>query len=315
MIKEIFRLIRLPNVVFVAVFQILLRYGIILPLLANAGIEPALTTAQFILLVIATTALTASGNVINDYFDVNVDKINRPERVIVGNTIDRRTVLLIHVILTFLGVVCGFYIALRLHKELYAFVFILVPVLLWFYSSLFKKQFLIGNLVVAILTAATAWIVASADFAALILHHGGGITSTPACQTVWMYCNVYAFFAFLINATREIVKDMEDTEGDAACGCRTLPIEMGYGRSKSIVVMLSVLIITCVLTAFLNSARLQNNLVLGWAFVAAIIITIIIADIITLRAKEPKQYHKASTLLKVAMAIGVATIILVNPCI
>jgi 4-hydroxybenzoate polyprenyltransferase len=101
----------------VAVFQILLRYGIILPLLANAGIEPALTTAQFILLVIATTALTASGNVINDYFDVNVDKIKRPERVIVGNTLDRRTVLLIHVILTFLGVVCGFYIALRYTKS------------------------------------------------------------------------------------------------------------------------------------------------------------------------------------------------------
>ncbi|MCR5697000.1 MAG: geranylgeranylglycerol-phosphate geranylgeranyltransferase [Marinilabiliaceae bacterium] len=310
MIKYVCQLIRLPNVIFVAVFQILLRYGIILPQLANAGIEPALTTAQFILLVLATTALTASGNVINDYFDVNVDKINRPERVIVGNTLDRRTVLLIHVILTFLGVVCGFYIALRLHKELYAFVFIIVPVLLWFYSSLFKKHFLIGNLVVAILTAATAWIVASTEFAALVLHHGHNITSNAACETAWLYCNVYACFAFLMNAIREIVKDMEDAEGDAACGCRTLPVEMGYGRSKSIVMLLSTLLVICILTAFLNSSRLQSNEVLGWAFVAAIIVTITISNIITLHAQEPKQYHKASTLLKVAMGIGVATIIL-----
>ena len=224
MIIDFLRLIRLPNVVFVALFQILLRYGIVLPLLAEANIEPVLTTLQFILLVTATTALTASGNVINDYFDVNVDKINRPDRVIVGNTIDRRTVLLIHVILTFIGVGCGLYIALWLHKELYAFVFIAIPVLLWFYSTLFKKQFLIGNLVVAILTAATAWIVVSAEFSALIVKVGNSITTTSPCQTAWTYCSVYAIFAFMVNVAREIVKDMEDAKGDAACGCRTFSI-------------------------------------------------------------------------------------------
>lgn len=299
------RLVRIHNVLFVALFQILLRYCVVLPLLAAYGVEPSLTSFQFVLLVVTTTTLAASGNVINDYFDIAADQINRPERQVVGSVIERRGALLLHVLLTLVGLFCGLALAVFFHKETYALLFISIPIVLWFYSTLFKKQLLIGNIVVGLLTALTAYLVVSVEFTAIVRTSGRAIVESAACSAAWSYATAYALFALVSNLAREIIKDMEDVKGDAACGCRTLPIEMGIAYSKAIVVALLAVLLVMVWGAFGLSQRLQETAGIVWYLVVGISLPLVANSFLVLRAQTSRDFHRASTMCKIVMLMGV----------
>lgn len=298
------RLVRIGNILFIAIFQILLRYCVILPILEHQGIEPALSLSRFILLVIATTTLAASGNVINDYFDVSADRINRPEKVIVGQTINRRTVLLTHVILTLIGMFTGLFLAFVFRKESYALLFIVVPVILWFYSTTLKKQMLIGNLTVALLIALSAYLVVSMEFTALVRRLGASVVDSQACSMAWFYTSGFAFFALITNLAREIIKDMEDIQGDRACGCHTLPIDMGIGYSKTIVVILEIMTIVAIWAAYLFSTRLSNVPYIEAYLTLLLTVPTIVICFLVVRAQESRQFHRASLLSKIVMLAG-----------
>lgn len=298
------RLVRIGNVLFIAIFQILMRYCVVLPILEHQGIEPALSLERFILLVIATTALAASGNVINDYFDVSADRINRPEKVVVGQYINRRTVLLTHVILTLIGIFTGLFLAFVFRKESYALLFIVVPVILWFYSTTLKKQMLIGNLTVALLIALSAYLVVSVEFTALTRQLGTSIVDSQACSMAWFYTSGFAFFALITNLAREIIKDMEDAEGDRACGCHTLPIEMGVGYSKTIVVILEILTIVAIWAAYFFSSRLSNVPFIEAYLAVLLTVPSAAICVLVVKANSSRQFHKASLTSKIVMLAG-----------
>lgn len=299
-----FRLIRIENLLFLAIFQILLRYCVVLPILEVNGIEPMLSSTNFVLLVVSTVFLAASGNVINDYFDVKADSINRPERVVVGKSIERRSVLLIHVAFTLIGVLCGLFISFVYRKETYAILFIAIPAILWFYSTHFKKQMLVGNLIVAMLVAVSACLVVSVEFAAIVSLSDPMIINTKACSSAWFYTTGIAFFAFLSNLAREIVKDMEDANGDKACGCHTLPVDMGVRYSKYIVVALEIVLIVALWATYAIIDAVRTVPYISVYYAVAITLPTIAVCVYLLRSKTRRQFSTVSTLCKVVMMLG-----------
>ncbi len=306
------KLIRFWNVLFIGAFQVLLRWGLILPTLGKWGIESQMTTLQFVILVIATMALAASGNAINDYFDVRCDSINRPETQIVDKLIDRKTTILIHVILTLIGVFSGLYIAFAFRKETYALFFIVVPILLWFYSTHFKKQMLIGNIMVALMVALVAFLVVSAEIAAIVAAGHSDVLQTHACRVVWTYTAGFAFFAFITNLAREIVKDMEDIDGDMACGGHTLPIEMGLRNSKIVVVLLQIVTLVVLWTTYFVVDDLYLQPYLWLYLVLALTMPILSTIMLTIKAQTSRNYHQISQLCKFVMGTGTLAILFIH---
>lgn len=302
---SILNLIRYKNLLIIAFFQALLRYGLILPILHSYGIEPALSNLHFALVVISTVLLAAAGNVINDYFDVRIDSINRPQRVIIGKYIERRSALLLHVILTLGGVFVGLYVSFVYRRESYALMFICVPFLLWFYSTYFKKQMLTGNLVVALLVALVAYLVVSVEFSALERKIGSQILASQACSLAWLYTTGFAAFAFLSNLIREIIKDMEDAEGDKAAGCHTLPIEMGMTNSKILVTLLLAFMIFMLWISYAMFHWLRDIPYVLPYFAIFLTLPSIVVGAMVWRGNDSKTFHNASQASKVIMLAGI----------
>jgi 4-hydroxybenzoate polyprenyltransferase len=168
--KAFFDLIRWQNLLIVILTMFLMRYAVIEPVISEVGIvlingsggESTMTLQfslfNFILLVAATVFITAGGYVINDYFDIQTDLINKG-RVIVGTRIQRRQAMMLHNIFNIAGVSIGFYISWKSGYFLMGVMFLIVSGLLYFYSASYKRQFLIGNLIVAVLTAMVPLLV------------------------------------------------------------------------------------------------------------------------------------------------------------
>ncbi len=299
------RLLRIENLAFIAIFQYVLRYCVIIPLLVRFGVTPVLSDFHFALVVVSSVILAASGNVINDYFDISIDSINRPERLVVGTHVDRRTALKIHVLLTLIGVGIGLYLSIIFRKEIYALLYIAIPILLWFYSTHLKKMMLVGNLVISLMVALTGYLVISFETTALVRSYGENIVDADGCNQVWFYSLIFCVFAFFTNLAREIIKDMEDMKGDEACGCHTLPIEMGLGYSKFITIAINVCIAAMVLTNYYAIELFRSAPYLDLFIYIFIMIPIIAMCVMVFRGKESKDFHRASRLSKVIMATGV----------
>jgi len=299
------KLIRYKNLIIITLLQVLLRYGLIIPILSKYNITPALSDINFMLLILTTVLLAASGNVINDYFDLRTDRINRPENVIVGKKVKRRVALLLHVLFSFAGVFIGLYLAYITRKENYVFLFVFIPAILWAYSTTLKKQFLIGNLTIALLTAIVPYLVVSLEFAALERVHGREIVNTTACSLAWFWTTGFAFFAFITNLTREIIKDIQDINGDKAVGCKTLPIEMGIPYSKAVVSILSIGSVIAVWLIYFFIKGIKEIPYASEYLLIFISAPYIYLTYVTIKAKEPGDMKKASNISKLIMLFGV----------
>ena len=301
----ILKLVRYKNLIIIILLQCLLRYGLLLPILHHYGVSPELGHVNFGLLVLATVLLAASGYVINDYFDVRIDRINRPENVIIGKKISRRSALLLHVILTITGVFIGLFLAYITRKENYALMFIVVPGLLWYYSTTLKKQMLIGNLAIAMLTALVPFVVVSIEFATLARIQGSEILESRACSTAWFWTTGFAFFAFISTLARELIKDMEDMEGDREAGCRTLPVEMGLDYSRTVSILLTIASIAAIWTITALVPELRQSII-AWAyFFIFLTVPYLIKGYLVLKARSREDFHKASSLSKFIMLMGI----------
>ena len=203
-------LVRWPNLLIMLLCLALVRAGLLLP---GLPLRQALLAPRFGLLVLAALLVAAAGYIINDYYDVKIDAINRPDRLVVGRVLHRRKAMLAHLVLSGAGVgLAGW-----LHPVLGA-VTLGTALLLWGYSARFKRVALVGNVSIATLTAA---LVLLPELQLQLARH-------EAHSVVWPY----ALAAFLLTVVREIVKDVEDMRGDAQHGCRTLPLVWGVARTK-----------------------------------------------------------------------------------
>jgi 4-hydroxybenzoate polyprenyltransferase len=304
-IKAFFRLIRWPNLVFIVITQILFRYFILDFVYEqnHPGYEQIkLSGILFYLLVFASVCIAAAGYIINDYFDVNIDQVNKSSKVIIGNFINRRWAIFFHAFLSLTGLALSAYIGYKLNN-IYIPIFNFISILLlWFYSTTFKKKLLIGNIIISLLTAWVILVLTLAEYRFRI---------SPD-DIVWhrllKVSFVYAGFAFIISLVREVIKDMEDMEGDADFGCKTMPIVWGLPASKVftgvwIIVLAGILIIIQIYV-----------IQFGWWFSAVYsLVTIIIPLLWVLRklyqSNSKKDFHQLSTTVKMIMAAGILSMI------
>lgn len=302
--KDIFKIIRTRNLLFIAVIQLLMGESVLVPILQTYGFQSGLQSGMLSLLIVATICIAAGGYILNDYFDIKIDTINKPDKMVVGKSISRRTAMVLHQILTTLGVVAGLLLSLYARSFTLALIFIVVPGLLWFYSASYKRMFLIGNLVIAFTSALSILIVGIAELAFLQKEFGQIIFQTPIPNLIYGWISGFAVFAFITTLIREIIKDIEDEKGDREMECRTLPIKWGLKKTKLIVY---ILILITIIGLFLTNRfyiHFEGTLTIRF-MITGLILPFSMLTYLIYKAKTPNEFHQASTLIKVIMLVGV----------
>jgi 4-hydroxybenzoate polyprenyltransferase len=299
-----FRLIRIPNILMVIATQYLMRYCIIAPMLKSNGFDLQLSNFDFLLLVLATVCLTAGGYAINDYFDRKTDLVNRPDTVIVGLLIKRRWVMVFHTVFNSIGILSGIYLAYKIHAIYLGILFILGSGILWFYSTTYKRQLIIGNLIVSFSTGMVPMLVLLFELPLLSSRYGSiidamGINANQLAG--WILG--FAIFAFLISLIREIVKDTEDFEGDQAYGMQTLPIVIGTRWTK--VVLYGLILIFAFSLFYVYYFHLRYIIALFYLLLFQII-PLGVISILLYRADSKKRYRNISSILKMMMLTGIS---------
>jgi 4-hydroxybenzoate polyprenyltransferase len=275
------------------------------PLLASAGLHSSLSDLNFWLLAFSTILIAASGYIINDYFDVKIDSINKPNRIFIDRTIKRHIAMFIHWVFTGVAVVIGFYVAWEAGSLKLGMINPIVAALLWFYSTGYKRQAVVGNIVVSFLTGLVVLVVVLYEqelFSGKLSDAG-----FHAAYTIFVLTFFYFIFAFLVSMMREIVKDMEDIKGDENYGCRTLPIVIGVNKTKVVVYLLGIIVV--LLVGFVQYISIQRGGYLSAIYLMqAVQIPVFISLWLLYDAESQKEYNRVSTFIKVVMLMGILTI-------
>ena len=225
--KDIMRLVRWSNLLFLAALVWLMEKWVATPVLNAAAFGEQMPWYILLLLIAATTLIAGGGYVINDYFDVKIDRINRPDEVVVTRSISKPAAMRLSMSLSGVGIACGLIVALWLRSLPIGILFILIPGLLWFYSSSYKRLFMIGNLIIALLAAVTPLLVAMVNVALLQLRYAEILPYTTLVHDLYAWLGGFALFAFLLTWIREIIKDMQDQMGDRELECHSMPVVWG----------------------------------------------------------------------------------------
>ena len=303
-----FKLIRIENLLIIAITQICMKYLVFAPLNEYSKFTPTLFTIS----LLSTILIAAAGYIINDYFDVKTDKINRPETVVIDVMIKRRWAMILHIVFNAVGLLLGLYLALKCHSLKLLSFQLLSILLLWFYSTHFKKQLLVGNIVVSLLTAAIPIMPMVYDY--YLIGEIDSITSFligDFINTLVIIILGYSAFAFLTSFAREVIKDMEDYKGDIQTGGKTMPIVWGIITSKVVTFFLIVITIGLLLLASFKFYK-EQQFIGVYYILGLVILPLIILIIQTMRAKTSKDFKVASLLLKFVMLFGIAFTVIIK---
>jgi 4-hydroxybenzoate polyprenyltransferase len=303
MLKDYFKLIRPLNLLFLAAIQFLMYAAVVQPIMQIHGFETLDFGVNIYLLIAASVLICAGGYVINDYFDVKIDNINNPDKVLITNTITKKLAMLFYQILTVAGVIVGLVLAFLVRSFTLGIIFAAIAGLMWFYSASYKRQLIVGNLVVAFSSALSVLVVALMQLAVLKKEYGNLIFETPIPPMIYVWIGGFAAFAFVCTWLREIIKDMEDIKGDCEMECRTMPIKWGIGRTKIIVYALILLIIILLLVC-VKLISFEGSLTLRYTLFG-LILPLLALGYLVFSAKTKKDYYQAATLAKVIMLVGV----------
>jgi 4-hydroxybenzoate polyprenyltransferase len=260
---------------------------------------------RFTALVIASVLIAAAGYIINDYFDQNIDEINKPEKMVVNRIIKRRWVIFWHLLLSMAGLFITM-LALPMQGFWHLVLANMSAIIaLWFYSTNLKKQLLVGNILISLLTA---WVIFILFFSKYPLHISELFQLEHHKVRFFRLTILYASFAFIISLIREVVKDMEDIEGDRKYGCTTLPIVWGIRAAKVFVAVWVVVLIALLIILQIYA------LGLGWWHSALYCVLFIIAPLMVVlkklfKASTPIDYHRISTIIKLVMFTGILSMI------
>lgn len=273
-VKDYLKLIRGVNLILVGFTQYLTAIFLVS---IDQSWSVIFLNKGFFLLVSATIMITSAGYLINDYYDVKIDFVNRPERVLVGKKLKRRWVIAGHTLLNLAAIGIGFYLSLKI-----GLIFFGAAFLLWLYSNQLKRLPFVGNLAIALLTGTTLLLVAE---------YFNERTYVIAC---------YAVFAAFITLIREIIKDIEDMKGDERFGCKTLPIVFGIATTKKILYLISATFLLTVII-LIHSLSFYLPILLG--------ITLLWLNYGIFKADTVKAFDRLSTYCKAIMLLGVISMI------
>ena len=268
-IVSFLRLTRVWNLIVLALSQYFTATMLIAP--------STLYDWRLFVLILSTCTIAAAGYIINDYYDIKIDLVNKPERVVIGKDITRRYAILFHSLLSILGVTLGMIVNWRIGAINFASAF-----LLWWYSNDLKRHPFIGNVVIALLTGISILIVDA-------LYH----TGNPLIF-------IYASFAFFMTLIREIIKDMEDLKGDDTFGCKTLPIIWGLRKTKFFIYLITVMFASIVILINIFYVNLPL-----YYFVVFLFIPLVWLLYQLIRADTKKDFAWLSNFCKMIMLLGV----------
>lgn len=319
LVAAFYKLVRLPNLFFIALTQLLFQFCIYYPLYRTAAPENDLLHVKllglhftfiqsdllpFIFLLLASLFIAAAGYVINDYFDINIDEINKPDKMVVDKIIHRRWAIAWHFMLSFIGIVFTALALPILQKWYLILANIACVALLWFYSTNFKKSLLIGNIVISILTAWTILII----FFSKVTVGNAFEPGNHAQPKFFRFAFLYAGFAFVCSLIREAIKDIEDLKGDERFGSRSMPIAWGINATKVYIAvwMIILIIMLLVLEVYILQYR-------WWELIAYGLLLIIVPLVLIFRklfkASSAEDYHNLSTRIKLVMLAGILSMI------
>ena len=286
-----------------ALMQLLFRYGF----LNYQSIPLALNNWQYLLLVFATVMIAAGGYVINNIIDQATDNYNKPNKVVVGRGISETNAYNVYFLVTVLGVGTGFYLSNVIAKPGFAAIFIIISATLYLYATTLKQLLLIGNFVVALLLAFSVIIIGIFDLFPVITPENKSVM-----RGLFSILLDYALFAFVINFIREIVKDMEDINGDYKLGMNTLPIALGLGRTSKIVFALSLIPLVMVIF-YVKAYVFENDLYFATLYALIFIVAPLIYFTVKMAyAKKNQDFHHLSTVLKLIILFGLFSIAIVT---
>ncbi|MDR3063756.1 MAG: UbiA family prenyltransferase [Methanobrevibacter sp.] len=239
---------------------------------------------SLILAIIAVFVATGGGNVINDVFDYKIDSINRPYRPIPSGRISLKTGKIYSVILFLIAIIIGITLSIIVNNILPVIIVFINCLLMYYYAKTLKSTVLVGNLLVAYLTGSC-------------FVFGGSITGNIDLIFLSIFLG---FFAFLMTLAREIIKDMEDKEGDEKEGVKTLPIT--YGLKISSILASIFIIVDCILSPSLYIFNVFNVY-----FLIPLSISLSLffySSFLILSWQKKENMKKASKLLKIGMFIS-----------
>ncbi|MBQ6984601.1 MAG: geranylgeranylglycerol-phosphate geranylgeranyltransferase [Paludibacteraceae bacterium] len=300
------RLVRWSNLLFLAALVWLMEKWVAVPVLDKAAFGEQLPWYVLLLVGAAIVLIAAGGYVINDYFDVKIDRINRPDEVIVTRSVSKPAAMRLSVGLSGIGVVCGIAVAVLMRSMTLGIIFVLVPGLLWFYSSSYKRLFMVGNLTIALLAGLTPMIVAMTNVAQLQLLYEAILPYTSLEHDLYAWLGGFALFAFLLTWIREIVKDLQDQMGDRELECHSMPVVWGEKWTKVFVTLLIVSALALIGHLWWHVLPFPTS----WTslstryIVLGIVIPLLGSLWLLWSAKIPSDYKTCQQVIKLTMLLG-----------
>ena len=304
-----FRLVRWPNLLITALMMCLVYHNL----------TGMISTVGFTLLVISMVLIVAGGYVINDIFDIDIDEINKPDKLIVGKYFSEKQSNFIYWSLTIIGLACALASSVITFGKSFITVFscmVLLACILYSYSKTYKKKLVVGNLIVALSVAFAVFL--PWFFVMLFMMKNGMLVAN---YEVLMHISlrlvlIYTAFAFLMTLIREIVKDMQDVKGDGWTHCRTIPIIWGMNAAQIIVIALSFITVVMIWNAADYFSGLGFKVTNYMLYASGLLILIVIVNNLILLTDKSlrieRQFRFQSMFLKLSMLLGVLSMFFIK---
>lgn len=310
--KNFLKLIRWKNILVIALTMMAMRVFVIFPVFKTYGVDVMFPDWGFYMLMLATMLIAAGGYVINDYFDVRIDSVNRSKKMIVGVAMPRRKAIALHLWLSIFGLACGIAATIAAHRFWYVFIFLGAFIMLWIYSRDLKKSTFWGNLLIAMLSGIVPFLVGMTEyFAVADSISKWDINHIDAVKMVMQVIIFFSLFAFTFTLMREIVKDCEDIEGDRLNGVHSIPVMIGLKKTNVIIFILALISAFAVLFfwyEYLSQTRFFSHETIPALYLGVFVLlpTIIVGGIVSLFGTSKRKYSFMSAAIKWIMVLGIS---------
>ena len=313
-LNNIFKIIRWKNLVIISLSQIFIKFFFIDFFIQ----KDQLLNENFVILLIVTILIAASGYIVNDIYDYNLDQINKPEKVVLGKFLKSRDAIKIYMLFNCLAIVLSFFLCIKIEKEIYILVFLLIIYCLWLYSKKLKKYKIIGNILIAFFISLSILNVPLFSYKNIL---------SDDRFFVFLIISIFSVLAFLINVKREIIKDIEDIEGDKIHKVKSLPIIFGTKKSKLVTIIIGIILMFAIsslitfqililrsdLLLDVGGNQFSNPQIWGANYISIIYMFIILimffyVELLILNATTKTNFTKASKLLKYLMLLSLLSI-------
>ncbi|WP_157662408.1 geranylgeranylglycerol-phosphate geranylgeranyltransferase [Polaribacter sp. SA4-10] len=283
--------------------MVLTKYALIHSITTNSY----LSNFEFLILVLSVISITAGGYIVNDIFDIETDKINKPANVFIDATLSKKNAWICYFLLTFLGIILGIYSSFLNENLFFSFIFIGSILGLFFYSKYFKKQLLFGNLLVSVFVGLSIFILILFEFDTQTNSSTANVKNAFKLLFPFLFVSGYSFFAFLTTLVREIIKDIEDIKGDLKIKARTLPIVIGRKRASKVAFFFSSILLVFLLIVL---QFLKNELLFLSYGIVFILLPLLYFMYELWFSETKKEYSKLSHILKIIMLLGILSMLL-----